>query len=84
MEEKQVTNLKYLYCKTGHLVMRNKDFLGCSNYPGCNKTTNYIEILNHPIECPECGGYLVKRQSRFGEFMGIIYYPKCSHKERFK
>ncbi len=35
--------------------MRNKGFLGCSNYPGCNKTINYIEILNHLIECPECG-----------------------------
>lgn len=84
MEEKQVTNVKCPYCKTGHLVMRNKGFLGCSNYPGCNKTINYIEILNNPIECPECGGYLVKRRSRFGEFMGCINYPKCAHQENLK
>lgn len=29
--------------------------------------------------CPECGGPLAKRQSRFGSFLGCSNYPKCRH-----
>lgn len=33
-------------------------------------------------ECPECGKELVKRKSRFGEFVGCSGYPKCKYIKR--
>ena len=33
-------------------------------------------IINNGI-CPKCGGNLVKRKGRYGEFMGCSNYPKC-------
>lgn len=29
-------------------------------------------------ECPKCGSLLVKRNGKFGEFMGCPKYPKCT------
>ncbi len=29
--------------------------------------------------CPECGGELVKRKGRFGEFFGCSNYPNCKY-----
>lgn len=30
-------------------------------------------------KCPECGGELVKRKGRFGEFIACSTYPKCKY-----
>lgn len=30
-------------------------------------------------ECPKCGSLLVKRDGKFGEFMGCPKYPKCNY-----
>jgi DNA helicase-4 len=73
------------YCKTGHLVIRQNSFkknqfLGCSNYPGCNQTFNNIEILENTILCPSCkSGFMTKRSGRFGKFLGCTNYPKCKN-----
>ncbi len=32
--------------------------------------------------CSECGGIMVKRRGKFGEFFGCSNYPKCKHTER--
>ncbi|HIQ39244.1 MAG TPA: DNA topoisomerase I [Methanothermococcus okinawensis] len=29
--------------------------------------------------CPKCGGYLVVRRSKYGEFLGCSNYPKCRY-----
>ncbi len=29
--------------------------------------------------CPRCGGELVRRKGRYGEFMGCANYPKCTY-----
>lgn len=45
--------------------------------PHCGKEKNKpsnVEILG---KCPECGGDLVKRSGRFGEFVGCKSFPKC-------
>lgn len=43
-------------------------------------------IINKKIEvkraidsykCPRCGGILVKRNGKFGEFIGCSNFPKC-------
>lgn len=32
--------------------------------------------------CPKCGAPLVRRQGRYGEFIGCSTYPKCKHIEK--
>jgi DNA helicase-4 len=69
-------------CQKGYLVLRKnastgKPFLGCTNYPHCDLTIKNIEILNDQIKCPACGGYMVRRKGRFGEFYGCTNYPLC-------
>ncbi len=29
--------------------------------------------------CVECGGYMIERNGKYGEFLGCTNYPKCSH-----
>jgi len=33
-------------------------------------------------KCPECGGKLIKRKGKYGEFMGCNNYPKCRYTEK--
>lgn len=36
-------------------------------------------VIKIDEKCPECGGDLVKRNGRFGEFVGCLNYPKCKY-----
>lgn len=70
-------------CKTGVLQTMinrndNSEFVGCSNYPKCDFTYNYLNILTDKIKCPSCGGYLVKRHGSYGIFYGCTNYPFCN------
>lgn len=64
------------WCETGKLVVRKngttgEQFLGCSHYPQCNQSYKDIDILKYPMRCNRCGsGFLVKREGRYGEFLG--------------
>ncbi|MFL5250837.1 MAG: type I DNA topoisomerase [Myxococcales bacterium] len=50
-------------------------FLACSDYPTC-KTTRPITLKGVP--CPDCGGGLAERKTRFGKsFYGCVNYPNC-------
>jgi DNA topoisomerase-1 len=50
-------------------------FLACSDYPTC-KTTRPITLKG--VVCPDCGGGLAERKSRFGKsFYGCVNYPNC-------
>ena len=67
-------------CQTGYLILRksgNRSFLGCSNYPLCDRTYKNVEILDNPLRCPSCGGYMVKRK---GGFRGCTNYPRCTNR----
>jgi len=35
-------------------------------------------------KCPKCGGKLVMRLSKFGQFLGCQNYPKCKHTQSLK
>jgi len=66
-------------CGKGILIVKEnsetgKEFLGCSNFPYCKNTYDDIEILNNPVKCPNCGGWMVKRISKHGEFYGCTNY----------
>lgn len=69
-------------CGVGSLVVRrnsrtDREFLGCTNWPVCDKTYRSTEILNERVECPRCGGWMIPRKGKYGEFYGCTNYPEC-------
>ena len=71
-------------CGTGRLVVRRNSqtgnsFLGCTNYPFCERSYSQVEIIEDKLKCPSCGGWMVRR--RRGEdgnpFFGCSNYPDC-------
>ncbi len=49
-------------------------FLACSRYPECNHTQG----MSTGVACPEDGGMIVERRSRFGKmFYSCANYPNC-------
>lgn len=78
-------------CKIGHLVMRKKGMIGCSDYfkTKCDyirfpdqKNTGALEVEKLDADCPKCNSYLVRRKGRDGSsFVGCSAYPKCKYME---
>ncbi|MGJ3240795.1 MAG: type I DNA topoisomerase [Anaerolineae bacterium] len=72
-------------CNDGDLVIkygRYGKFIGCSNYPECRHTEQYIEYTG--ITCPTCGeehgGELTVKKTRKGRtFYGCSRYPDCEY-----
>ncbi|HFC97316.1 MAG TPA: type I DNA topoisomerase [Thermosulfurimonas dismutans] len=71
-------------------VGRAGPFLACSRYPECRATGDYerddrgqIRLVRREEtshgSCPECGGDLVLRRGRFGEFLACARYPECRY-----
>jgi DNA topoisomerase-1 len=67
---------------------RNGHFLACSGYPECKNTKEYTRAEDGTISivaterpsdevCPTCGGAMVIRRGRFGEFLACARYPEC-------
>lgn len=55
---------------------RNGRFIGCSNFPECNYTTNIKKTLG--IKCPKCGNDLLEKVTKRGKiFYGCDNYPEC-------
>ncbi|MFC4559383.1 UvrD-helicase domain-containing protein [Virgibacillus kekensis] len=72
-------------CEKGYLILRENTnnrakFLGCTNYPLCDNTFKQIALLDNYITCPKCGGYMVKRNGKYGVFYGCTNYPFCKNK----
>lgn len=58
------------------------EFVGCSNYPYCDKTYRDTRILQDRKRCPVCGGWLTRRTRKDGggEFYGCTNYPRyCTY-----
>lgn len=72
-------------CGTGDLVIkygRFGKFVGCSNYPECRHTEQYIEYAG--VTCPQCGGehggeLVVKKTKKGRTFYGCSRYPDCDY-----
>ncbi|RMG71541.1 MAG: type I DNA topoisomerase [Chloroflexi bacterium] len=72
-------------CEDGQLIIkygRWGKFIGCTNYPDCTYTEQYLEYTG--IRCPACGdehgGEVVERRSRRGRtFYGCSRYPQCEY-----
>ena len=70
-------------------------FIACTGYPECKKTKQLAttdaddEGADGKVEiaapeptgegCPKCGGALVRRNGRFGAFVGCGNFPKCRY-----
>jgi len=76
---------------------RNGEFLACSNYPKCTNTGEIarddqgnitMKPPSAPVPsdevCEKCGKPMVKRRSRFGEFLGCSGYPDCDGIKRLQ
>jgi DNA topoisomerase-1 len=70
---------------------RNGEFLACANYPKCSNTSEFTRDDQGNIQlkasaapalsdqvCEKCGKPMVRRRSRFGEFLGCSGYPECN------
>ncbi|HPR17712.1 MAG TPA: type I DNA topoisomerase [Candidatus Cloacimonadota bacterium] len=72
-----------MYLKWG----TNGQFLACSNFPTCKNIKNFTRDENGKIKiqepekldekCPKCGGDLIQRSGKFGDFISCTNYPKC-------
>ncbi|MCD6422224.1 type I DNA topoisomerase, partial [bacterium] len=68
-------------------------FISCENFPRCDYKESLNDHLEESLseeekaklkklrqrypQCPQCGGELILRKSRFGVFLGCKNYPKC-------
>jgi hypothetical protein len=43
------------------------------------KIENTVRRSNEAVSCSECGGYLIERKWKNGEFLGCINYPQCEN-----
>lgn len=81
----QKHNLSIRFGKAG-------EFLGCSNYPDCNFTSNFIRTEDGKIElkalpepvlldepCPKCGKQLREMVGKYGKFVSCSGYPDCKY-----
>lgn len=74
-------------CESGDLIIkygRWGKFIGCSNYPECRHTEQFLERTG--LLCPECGvvkgGELVERRAKKGRrrlFYGCSRFPDCEY-----
>ncbi|MBN1764155.1 MAG: type I DNA topoisomerase [Sedimentisphaerales bacterium] len=89
MVEPEMTDHKCPECGKEMILRKGRfgEFLGCSGYPEC-KTTQKLDKDGNPeppkappkpsgITCYKCGGELVVRESKRGEFLGCGSFPKC-------
>ncbi len=84
----------------GNMVIKfgkNGEFLACSNYPKCTNTGELgrdeqgnvvLKAATAPVTtddvCEKCGKPMVRRRSRFGEFLGCSGYPDCDGIKRLQ
>ncbi|MFH0898732.1 MAG: type I DNA topoisomerase [bacterium] len=90
------TNLTCPECKKPLIVRFGKagEFVGCSGFPDCKFTSNFIRnekgeielaqqqstmAQQSEIQCPQCGKLLVQKMGRFGPFLACPGYPECKY-----
>jgi DNA topoisomerase I len=79
---------KRLHIKVG----KNGPFLACIGYPECTWSRNYVRdekgnlVPEEPQQiaaegeiCPQCGGPMVQKKGKFGDFLACSAYPKCKY-----
>lgn len=49
----------------------------CDDDPLWYDYKDEIDVPNHYRYCPECGGSLILRNGKYGQFYGCENFPKC-------
>lgn len=92
----QDTNLSCPECESKLLIKWGKtgEFIGCSKFPECKYTSNFIKENNEiiltsaergensnmlDILCEKCQKPMLKKMGRFGEFIACSGYPECNY-----
>lgn len=78
IDVQEMTDEKCPTCGKSLLIRYSKfgKFLGCSGYPECKYTGQYVEKAN--VKCPKCAGeVIIKYTKRKRKFYGCENYPKC-------
>ncbi len=92
------TDITCPQCKEHKLAIRfgkSGEFLGCTGYPECTFTSNFIRDEKGTIElketeapqlldkkCPNCGKQLRQMHGKYGDFIACSGYPECKYIER--
>ena len=63
------------------------EFLGCSGYPKCRSTREFVRANDGAIvvtepkysgdKCPRCSKNMLIRSGRFGDYIACVDYPSC-------
>jgi DNA topoisomerase-1 len=89
VEEK--TDQKCPKCKKPLIIKLGRfgKFYACSGFPECDYKAPILDGISDEEKaqikeqtsekCPDCGGELTMKQSRFGKFVGCSNYPKCKY-----
>ncbi|MBI5722568.1 MAG: type I DNA topoisomerase [Planctomycetes bacterium] len=65
------------------LSSKGDRYLACTGYPECKTTCpvdkegKKVVRIEVDVPCPQCGGKMILRRSRFGAFLGCSKYPEC-------
>lgn len=94
------TDITCPQCKKHKLAIRfskSGEFLGCTGYPECHFTSNFVRDEKGTIElkeveapklldkdCPVCGKKLRQMHGKYGDFIACSGYPECKYIERKK
>ncbi len=76
---------------------RYGQFLSCSGYPECRNAKDFTKTedgkitvssktdteICDDIECDKCGGPMVIKQGRYGQFLSCSKYPDCKNPKEF-
>ncbi len=84
---------KRLHIKVG----KNGPFMACVAYPECTWSRNYTRdekgrlLPEEPVHqaaegetCPQCGGPMVQKKGKFGDFLACSAYPGCKYTRSVK
>lgn len=73
---------------------RNGSFVGCLGYPDCDFTSEYTRDEHGGYQlvgdkesgevCEKCGGKMVVKSGRFGQFLACANYPACKNTKPVK
>jgi DNA topoisomerase-1 len=81
------TNIKCEKCGKPMVIKTNRageEFLACSGYPKCKNAKPLKAPKKIGIQCPECGGEIVEKNSKRGVFYSCENYPQCKFATNFK
>ncbi len=94
--EEKPTGIECPKCKSELVIKwgRNGSFIGCSAYPNCDFTSEYVRGEDGSINlvtdkrtdevCEKCGGGMVIKNGRFGSFLACENYPSCRNTKPVK